>query len=316
MCHLAGFLVMAVLVAAMSQTVEGVVSASAGASAGLPVGWSATRAEHPTRSVVHDDAGRWVATFTDAARTVTLAGPRRTFTERTTSDPVDTHVWVRLLPAPFAGQVDAAWLVEALRATTPDVLALSMEYVEGAPARFDPVGVQIAGDAAYGPLRPDGTREEGADFNDYLGLDWSYGEVIDRAETRQRASLDCSGYMRMLWGYRAGFPLTLRPDGAALPRRAHQMLDSASGVVMNADGVRTWAELLAPGDLVFFDASADDGSMIDHVGMYLGLDAGGAQRFISSRKSPDGPTMGDHRGRSALDGEGLYARSFRAARRL
>lgn len=30
-----------------------------------------------------------------------------------------------------------------------------------------------------------------------------------------------------------------------------------------------------PGDLVFFDAASDDGLPVDHVGIYVGLDAGG-----------------------------------------
>jgi hypothetical protein len=50
--------------------------------------------------------------------------------------------------------------------------------------------------------------------------------------------------------------------------------------------------------------------------MYLGLDAGDHQRFISSRKGANGPTMGDFKGKSILDGTGLYARAFRAVRRL
>jgi hypothetical protein len=68
--------------------------------------------------------------------------------------------------------------------------------------------------------------------------------------------------------------------------------------------------------LVFFDAAADDGKQIDHVGIYLGRDAGGNHRFVSSRKSINGPTLGDYNGRSILNGTGLYAKAFRAARRL
>jgi cell wall-associated NlpC family hydrolase len=73
---------------------------------------------------------------------------------------------------------------------------------------------------------------------------------------------------------------------------------------------------LSPGDLVFFDAATNDGTQIDHVGMYLGTDEGGNYRFVSSRKSINGPTMGDYSGKSILNGSGLYATSFRAARRL
>lgn len=70
------------------------------------------------------------------------------------------------------------------------------------------------------------------------------------------------------------------------------------------------------GDLVFFDADESEGTQIDHVGMYLGLDSENHYRFISSRKEANGPTLCDHRGKSNLDGTGLYARSFRAVRRL
>jgi hypothetical protein len=73
---------------------------------------------------------------------------------------------------------------------------------------------------------------------------------------------------------------------------------------------------LAVGDLVFFDGSEDDGTRLDHVGIYLGGDRDGAHRFISSRKTPDGPTLGDAGGASVLDGSGHYATAFRAVRRL
>lgn len=130
--------------------------------------------------------------------------------------------------------------------------------------------------------------------------------------------MDCSGYVRMVFGYRSGVPVVLQPDGVALPRRAVQMDDSAPGVtVVPHTGTRP-SDLagLQPGDLVFFDASTDDGTLIDHVGIHLGLDSAGAPRFLSSRKGADGPTMGDVRGRSTLSGSGLYATSFRSARRL
>jgi hypothetical protein len=73
---------------------------------------------------------------------------------------------------------------------------------------------------------------------------------------------------------------------------------------------------LGVGDLVFFDADESDGTQIDHVGVFLGLDAGNHDRFISSRKGANGPTLGDYKGKSILDGTGLFARSFRAVRRL
>ena len=113
-------------------------------------------------------------------------------------------------------------------------------------------------------------------------------------------------------------PSTDRRTGRSGLRRAVQMSASAPGVVVIADTGTRPAGLgaLLPGDLVFFDASTDDGTLVDHVGIYLGVDSAGAPRFLSSRKGADGPTMGDVRGRSTLSGSGLYATSFRAARRL
>jgi hypothetical protein len=73
---------------------------------------------------------------------------------------------------------------------------------------------------------------------------------------------------------------------------------------------------LNAGDLLFFDVSADDGTAIDHVGIFLGWDSPGHGRYISSRQIADGPTFGDTGGASIVDGAGLYARSLRASRRL
>jgi cell wall-associated NlpC family hydrolase len=123
----------------------------------------------------------------------------------------------------------------------------------------------------------------------------------------------------MIWGYRSGLPLTWTPDGQSIPRHSWEILDSAPGIVLflNQDDQPADPSALSPGDLVFFDAKATPGgSRIDHVGMYLGTDSGGHQRFISSRQHENGPTLGDAGGASILDGNGIYARAFRAARRL
>ena len=281
-----------------------------------------TRATHPDRTVVTDAEGGWLATFTDGAYTVTLAGPERTFSEPQSTPESITHtVWVRILPATFAEQVDEMWLAEKLRDSSPDVLAVSLQYISGAPPLYNESGLKIAGDADYGPLQADGIRQEGSDFNDYLGLPWSYGSTLDNPEAAQLNSLDCSGFMRMIWGYRSGLPLALAPDGQGIPRRSFEMLDFAPGVVTIANTGQQVTDFsrLAVGDLVFFDASTDDGTKIDHVGMFLGVDSAGHHRFISSRKSINGPTLGDYKGRSILEpvnGTGLYAHAFRAVRRL
>ena len=275
------------------------------------------RLTDPARVVVHDELGP-AATFTLGSRSVVVRGPQRTFAESTTTATVTTTSWVRLLAQPFGGSVDQAWLSARLADTSDDVLALAQQYVTGAPERADAAGARIAGDASYGPLLADGTREEGSDFNDYLGIPWTYGTKVDAPEAHQYGAMDCSGYLRTIFGYRAGVPLTLQSDGVGLPRRAVQMQDSAPGVMVvpNAGSRPASVGALLPGDLVFFDASTDDGALVDHAGIYLGVDSVGAPRFLSSRKSADGPTMGDIRGRSTLSGTGLYATSFRSARRL
>jgi hypothetical protein len=134
--------------------------------------------------------------------------------------------------------------------------------------------------------------------------------------------------MRMIWGYRrnmaglgrGSIPLCYRPsaDRAAIPRRSFQIYASGPGVIV-IQNMRAQVDDLSPlaiGDLLFFDRDTEDGPRLDHVGMYLGPDEGGHHRFISSRKTHNGPTLGDEGGRSILDGTGDYARSFRAARRL
>lgn len=281
----------------------------------LTRGYQTKRYRYPPRTAVYDASGNWVATFTDDARTVRLEGPARTLRERTAVDIRNTH-WVRVLPQPFTGTVDVAWLDAARADTSNDVIARSLQYIEGAnDLTSETTGLVYAGDADYGPL-VDGARQEGADFNDYLGIDWTYPDgQRDTNEDGQFGSLDCSGFMRMVWGYRHKVPLTGREDGngTALPRRAVQIAATGPGVLtLDSPDV----EGLYVGDLVFFDAATDDGSDIDHVGMYLGTDIDGHPRFISSRKSNNGPTFGDYGGKSTLDGTGLYARTFRAARRL
>jgi len=279
-----------------------------------------TRYSDPDRTVVTDEAGRWLATFTDHAYTVTLTGPQRTFSDPNARQPVVTEVWVRVLPTPFSGTVNQDWLAKALRDTSPDVFAVAMQYVHGAPPVTNSQGLQIAGSARYGPVAADDTREEGGDFNDYLGIPWQFGTQERQPKSDFFRSLDCSGFMRMVWGYRAGLPLTYAPNqGQAIPRHSWEILSSAPGVIIIPDTERQVTDFshLAPGDLVFFHAKTEDHNpQVDHVGMYLGKDAAGHYRFISSRQTADGPTLGDVAGSSLLDGTGLYAKSFRAARRL
>ena len=288
------------------------------------------RQSDPDRTEATDADGDWVATLTDGAYTATLLGPSRTFAETTAADAVTHSTWVRTLPAPFEGTVDETWLDCALRANAhgiADVLAISMQYIEGAPP-IAAGGLLIAGMADYGPLKG-GEREEGSDFNDYLGITWTYPEKVDKPEQRQWRCLDCSGFLRMVWGYRhhlpgAGYPdrvplcLDPRTDKSAMPRRSFQIYKSAPGVILVQDTKTQVTDFsrLGIGDLVFFDVEGDDGTRIDHIGTYLGIDAGGHHRFISSRWKANGPTLGDFGNKSILDGTGFYASHFRGVRRI
>ena len=180
-----------------------------------------------------------------------------------------------MLPSPFEGRVNRRWLDTALALRTPDVLATAVQYLPGAATLTDTAGSRVSGDASYGPLSPDGPRTAGADFNDYLGVEWEYAGMSDAPEADQAGSLDCSGFVRMVLGYRHGVPLSYESDGTGLPRRAVQMSVASPGIVIVPDsGSRAVALAgLLPGDLVFSDVVDDDGTQIDHVGIYLGRDS-------------------------------------------
>jgi cell wall-associated NlpC family hydrolase len=266
---------------------------------------------------VYDTTGEWIATFTHGTQTVLLAGAQRTFSEPTAAAPVITSLHIRLLPTPFTGDLDQQWLHSARTDTTPDILDMAAQYVQGAPDQFDTSGLRIAGDADYGAISADGTTQAGADFNDYLGIDWQYPGKADVPEADQLGALDCSGFIRMLFGYRGGMAMSISPTSGHLPRRTFQMFEDAPGRLIHTSATQlTSFNRIQPGDLVFFDATPDFSGQIDHVGMFLGIDTNGKHRFISSRKSAAGPTIGDMKGRSTLNGTGYYAEAFRGIRRL
>lgn len=286
---------------------------------------------NPKRIEVRNEDNQWLGTFTLDSYTVTTTGPERTFTEKDVE--VNHSIWVRTLPQPFDGTVDYTWLAKALDANqqeVADILAMAMQYIKGAPPLVLD-GLQIGGDASYGPIK-DGKRQENADFNDYLGIDWHYPNEdppIDKPEKKEFRCLDCSGYIRMIWGYRHNFagsgyidriPLSRRitSDLSAIPRRSWEICDAGPGIIIipNRDRQVTDLTQMEIGDLVFFDADTEDGNRIDHLGMYIGIDRKGQHRFISSRKSLNGPTFRDNdKGKSVLD-ECIYGRRFRAVRRL
>lgn len=248
--------------------------------------------------------------------------------------PSITHdTWVRMLPAPYIGFVDSAlssWLLNAISDTTPDVLATGLAYVTGG-----------ATDAAYGPVyvpgrawdvghADDGTKQEGSDWNDFLGVTGDYPDltvpVSDPAEAQQLGSLDCSGFLRMVFGHTLGMPMCLDDpadfDGLNIPRRAVDISGSGPGsIVAQATGIPPALTVLQAGDVVGFDADTtnpgEEEGQIDHAGVYLGVDSHGEHRFLSSRKTANGPTFGDLGGPSVLDRAGaLYTRSLRVIRRF
>src|SRR5262245_57522198 len=75
-------------------------------------GYKYERVSSPTLGTAAYDAatGAWVATFTDGAYTVRLAGPTRTLSEPNVAAKVVTTYWVRKAPKRFNGTVDEAWL--------------------------------------------------------------------------------------------------------------------------------------------------------------------------------------------------------------
>jgi cell wall-associated NlpC family hydrolase len=315
-------------------------------------GYTEEQLPDPDRTIVRDAYGMVVAIFTAGARTAVIRGTSRTITEAGFSRTVTSDDRARLLPAPFTPPVDYIWLEAARTSTEPDLIDFALQYLNGAPDVFD--GTQkIAGDACYGPVDPDTctppvdchepvdpdacTRIEGSDFNDYLGLDWTYPDgSIDKAETGQLHCLDCSGFVRMVFGYRAGYPLQKTQGiASAIPRRAHEQITVGPGVLVIADsGARVKEEdfsKLQMGDIVGFNADPGDDpargpARLDHDGIYLGLDdqEPHRHRFISSRKKPNGPTMGDVHGSSILDcprppkpcDTWYYPSAFRAVRRF
>ena len=280
----------------------------------MPCRYQQVRYTSPNRTDVLNAQSQWLGTFTDNSYSVKVKGPTRTFSEplipETTGQTqytVTTFIWVRLMASKFVGTVDENWLDQQLASTSPDILAMSMQYIAGAPPIFNG-SLQIAGDSAYGSAA-------GADFNDYLGVTWAYGSFggNDAPESAEFREMDCSGFIRMLFGYReslrtpnpatntaGGITLAAysnnRP-GLAVPRVSADQCNPSVGtgvyVVPYVSGQKpsSYGNLTA-GDYVCFDADSNE-TGIDHLGIFLGVDSGGHYRFISSRNSLKGPTMND-----------------------
>ncbi|MET8954098.1 NlpC/P60 family protein [Streptomyces sp. NPDC004533] len=246
--------------------------------------------------------------------------------------PTVTHGdWVRVLPQPF----DGTWsdgLEQTIRAwagsTAPDVLAYAAMFLGGAPAvtagAGPAQGKQVLGEAGYGYLDPQGYRYEGADFHEYMNVGWTFDDGVHTGpSSKQVGNLDCSGYTRMVYGCHMGVPMAAGQDTSKerLPRKSRDMADYAPGVrIDRTDGTNPpAATLLQPGDLVLFNADSGDDNptvTVDHVGIYLGQDTMGKRRFLSSRKTVNGPTMADLGGASLLDGTGTYAKKLHTVHRI
>ncbi|MFJ1730802.1 NlpC/P60 family protein [Streptomyces sp. NPDC088254] len=296
------------------------------ASSGQPAGWNF---ELTDATVAKGRVGlRALANQGCANLPVTLSATGFKVTGATWQNPPSvTHGdWVRVLPEPF----DGAWtpaVEQTVRgwigSLAPDALAYAAMFLPGAPSVIagagPAAGKQVLGEAEYSPADAHGYRFVGADFHEYAGVDWTFPDGARKAaDANFKGMLDCSGYTRMVYGYHLGVPLADFHDAspARLPRTSEQMADHASGVrLARTDGTGpAHTPLLQPGDLVLF--SADGDGTVDHVGIHLGTDTTGKRRFLSSRKTVNGPTMADLGGASVLDGTGTYATTLHTVHRL
>jgi cell wall-associated NlpC family hydrolase len=282
----------------------------------------------PARTLALDSDGHQVASFTDGARTVVFTGPERTFTEpANTTTSLTTTAWVRLAPQEWHPGAETEpwftqWFAVARTDTSPDVLAVATEYLQGSPELKDGKGIRYAGDASFGPesdTDPDG-RAENSDFYDYLGIGWTFPSGTVRPKPSRYGDVDCSGYLRLVYGYRLGYPLrNVNTPGPGLPRRAFAISRYGPGVevIVNRGAPPHDYGELQPGDLVFFNSDPGTGPFrTDHSGIFMGVDRGGHYRFLSSRSRANGPTFGDTGGGAILDGGGYWSQRLRNARRI
>ncbi|UQI46000.1 C40 family peptidase [Streptomyces sp. HU2014] len=310
--------------------------------------WPAAGVEpaRPTAEIEDSDAGlrsgrvgvRGFASPGCANLPVTLTVSRFEVASATWETPpsVTHRDWVRLLDAPFDGEWTPA--VEATvrgwaGSMAPDVFSYAAMFLPGAPrvrggdARV--AGADVLGEAGYGKPDSQGLLPVGADFHDYMERPWTFPDATKRPEEGQRGHLDCSGYVRMVYGFHMGVGMVAGKDPAkkALPRKSGAMVDFAPGVrvAQRAEGGGSAPDLgqLQPGDLLLFDVNDREGDpvdpdayAVDHVAVYLGPDQAGQRRFLSSRKSADGPTMADVSGASTLESPGIYADSLHTVHRV
>jgi cell wall-associated NlpC family hydrolase len=266
------------------------------------------------------DGDQHVAVLTAGARSVHFVGAARTFTERDSPVTVSTNYTVRVAPVAWTGGSQGArwfegWVGGVLADTSADVLGTCLEYLPGEPLRSDGDGV-YAGDAGYGL---DSSTADGADFYDFLGQSWVWSNgQVSHPQERYLRRIDCSGFVRLVFGYRHGVALsnTTTIAGQALARNSQAMAQLTPGYLVAAGNRDTEAPVtlagVLPGDLVFFSLSND--AVISHVGIYLGDDTQGHLRFVSSRSKADGPTFGDSSARSIFDQGWFHDRLRRVIR--
>ncbi|MEC3977584.1 NlpC/P60 family protein [Amycolatopsis sp. H20-H5] len=302
------------------------VSASGPTSAGAVLGgYTYERLTKPGRTLVRNGAGTQLASLTDGSRTALLTGRTRTFSEpKFTTVSITSTAWIRLAPQPWSEGAERApwfrdWLPKALADSDPDILAIALQYTDGSADEKNSKKVRFGGDATFGPDSSEG-RLERSDFYDYLGVSWDFPDGVHEDSAKERyGSLDCSGFVRMVYGYRGGYPLLgSNTKGAGLPRRAWAMSELGPGTQVIPDtGKRaTDYAALQPGDVLFFNLEPQIGTQVSHTGIYLGIDSDGHHRVLSSRKVANGPTFGDAGGVSLIDQDGTYSKAFRAAKRL
>ncbi|WP_433474188.1 hypothetical protein ACQPZP_36325 [Spirillospora sp. CA-142024] len=262
----------AAVIALVPQMNHAIVDAKQRARVGhsarpLLPGYRYIRSKHPDRTNVYDERNHLVATLTEGARTVVFRPRERTFSDPQAAAPVRTDAWVRFAAAPWRfGQQDTpafrTWFAREVTDTSPDLFVDAMRYVTG-----------HGEDAGFGRYAEDDVhRVRGADWNDYLGVAW--GGL--QPDPRLHRDLDCSGYVRLVYGHDMG--VKLYPDTGS-----------------HADGLGRFSRSMAAGapGVVIADS-----------------------RYVSSRTRANGPTFGDAGGAAILDGDGYYARHLRVARRL
>lgn len=290
-------------------------------------GLSYKRVSNPTGTKVVDAKGKEVARFTDTARTAVLQGKERTLEEPGKTDArVTSTSYVRVMPQPYTQGAEKKawfkeWLAKSIKDKSPDVLEVGTQYFHGAENVYDENGLRIAGDADFGPEKGAGGEKKGSDFNDFLEIKVAFpDEEDDRPEKSQKNALDPPGFVRMVYGYRLGYPMYGKnPKGEALQRGVAGLHDNGPGVLLARDTgttppLETLEKQLLPGDILMF--ATDMQPNLNHSAIYMGRDDRGNHRFMSSREAVNGPTMGDFAAPSIIDGHDLFAANFRAVRRI